>query len=260
MQKDIHYNMTAAVAKYANFPIDKAIQLAWANQFTDDCTEESKYSIRTQCDALSGKWWSREVQQYVIVPFHFLPGDNKENKWIVTADSTLSQNLINDAIQKQNIIAFGLALHAMQDTFSHQSFTGWQDNLNAKHAWDLSELLIPRVGHAEYRLDPDDLNEVWTRNGVQINNKERARSMAILTYCWMRKYLKANTCPEDLETFLDNIRPLWNINSYDKRKQWLMNWAGISLDYSDVEPTCEELDIFATAARNQLAKVMEFVA
>lgn len=260
MQKDVHYNLTSYIAKYVGFTDEQALEIAWANQFTDNCTDESKYSIRTQCDALSGKWWSREVQQFVIVPFHFLPGDDKNNKWIVTENSTLSRNLLQSALEQKDIIAFGMALHSMQDTYSHQSFTGWQDSTNAKHAWDLTELLIPRVGHAEYRIDPDILNQVWMRNGVCIDNKERVRDAAVRTFAWMMEFLEKVILPQDLDKFLESLQLFWNIANYDTRKQWLMDKAGLTKDYGTYTPTNEQLAKFASAARRQVGKVMEWVA
>jgi hypothetical protein len=76
----------------------------------------------------------------------------------------------------------------------------------------------------------------------------------------MKEFLGISLISSDLDKFLENIQPLWNINNYDKRKQWLMGKAGLTKDYSFYKPTQEQIDKFASAARRQISKVMEWIA
>lgn len=257
MQKDFHHDLTGLAAIYAGFTPEKAAEFAWANQFTDECTKGNKYGrIRTQCDIFD-QWNMEEVQQFVIIPFHFLPGDDPNNKWLVTPGCSLAERLLQDAFDRSDSIAFGIALHAMQDTFSHQSFTGWQDEINKNPSLSLLSIMIPRIGHAEFLRFPDDIGAVWDRNGVQVNNKQRALNAAIVTYAWLFYYL-GRDC-QSVDDFTDKLEPFWKIKNYDDRKKWAQKKSGLG-SYSDYKPTQEQLIAFARAARRQVSQVMEFVA
>ena len=74
-QKDIHYYATAALAVKAGFSENDSMLIAWSDQFTDELTKPELHGLRTQCGKIDD-WNDRTVQADVLVPFHFLPGDN----------------------------------------------------------------------------------------------------------------------------------------------------------------------------------------
>lgn len=104
-------------------------------------------------------------QKYVIVPFHFLPGDkekipeirSRKNPYSTTPNSTNAVKILKDAFDSGDIYRIGVALHTFVDTWSHQNFTGYEDDWN-KVQKDLRSLL-PDVGHAEVTTQPDIISE-----------------------------------------------------------------------------------------------------
>ena len=144
---------------------------------------------------LGGNWGDRQIQLSVLVPFHFRPGDG-ENKWVVTADSSQAKKLVKAAMDDP--FWFGIALHAFQDTFSHQSFSGWEEESNSCFNWHYlrpQTAVIPNVGHADLMGTPDVVHYIWTdpRTGKQIKNWERAMSCAQRTYLYLCQF---NNKPE----------------------------------------------------------------
>jgi hypothetical protein len=173
MQKDVHFYLTYLLAVRAGLSQKSAKLIAWADQHTDDLTEAELHGIQTQ-SAVLGNWHQRQVQLSVLVPFHFIPGDAPDHPWVTTSDSGHARTLVMDA--SEDLLQLGIALHAHQDTFSHQGFSGWQEDINACFPWYFIESALPNVGHAEMRVVPDVVNYVWTdpRTGERIDNKKRA--------------------------------------------------------------------------------------
>ena len=145
MQKDVHFYVTYVLAKRAGLPAQDAEQLAWADQFTDDLTESDLHEIQTQ-SAIAGNWADRQVQLSVLVPFHFVPGSNAEHPWMTTANNDRARQLVQSA--KGSLLQLGIALHAFQDTFSHEGFSGWQEDLNSCFPWYFVQSALPNVGGA----------------------------------------------------------------------------------------------------------------
>ncbi len=265
MQKDFHYYMTLALAVKSGIEFETAKQIAWSDQFTDDCRECELYGIRTQCGIID-QWYSREVQQFVLVPFHFLPGDDKENPWIVTPDSEISRKLCRKAIDNKDPISLGIALHSLQDTFSHQSFTGWQDKVNAKYLFNTLPYPTPDIGHADFGYDPDIISAEWTnQSGNIIRNWQCARLAAIETYEWLYQFGEDKPIT-DIEYFLNwfdkKFAAFWRINDYEARKTWLLNWSELPEDnrYKAYEPPTGCRDNFIKAARKQISIVMDYIS
>ena len=126
MQKDIHYYMTFALALKAGIEFETARDIAWSNQYTDELKEADLHGIKTQCGRVDD-WHVRTVQSDVLVPFHFLPGDFQNSPWVVTPGCKIAKKLCSQAIcDDKDPIALGIALHSLQDTYSHQGWTGWQ--------------------------------------------------------------------------------------------------------------------------------------
>ncbi len=177
MQKDVHFYLTYVLAKKLGLAAEDAEKIAWADQYTDDLTESELHEIQTQ-SAIAGNWADRQVQLSVLVPFHFIPGSDADYPWMTTSNNPRARELVRAA--RDNLLQLGIALHGLQDTFSHQGFSGWQEDLNSCFPWYYVESVLPNVGHAELRVIPDVVNYVWTdpRNGKRIDNKLRTMSAA----------------------------------------------------------------------------------
>lgn len=262
MQKDFHYYMTFALAMKAGTDHDTAKAIAWSNQYTDELTEADLYGTQTQCGLL-GNWKDRIVQEKVLIPFHFPPGDNKENRWIVTPNSRIAKEVCSEAVASVDLFRLGIALHSLQDTFSHQFFTGWEEPFNGAKWYHLIPALMPDIGHTCVGRDPDIISAVWTdpRTGETIRNYKRARAAAIETYKWLLKYTGQYEA-KNYHWLEESLIPFWKINSYDNRKEWLLEWAALPAydRYKSFEPPADYKQEFIKAARQQQSLVAKLIA
>jgi len=248
MQKDIHFYLTYALARKCGIPAETAERIAWADQHTDEMTKADLHGIQTQ-SAVLGNWGDRQVQLSVLVPFHFLPGDDG---WAVEPNSARAQALVKQA---KNPIELGIALHTLQDTFSHQGFSGWQEKLNSCFPWWYIQSLTPNIGHAEMGVVPDVVNYVWTdpRTGEIIDNKIRAESCASATF---RHLFEFAGRPKGVHwpAIADEIEPTFHL-SYDDRKRELRRIGGNhTISYKNLK---FDKGDFIQAARKHLAAVMD---
>lgn len=267
MQKDFHYNMTLALAIKAGFDKYDAMDIAWSNQFTDECKDFDKYGIRTMVDITwkASDCFIPEVQRSVFVPFHFLPGGNNLFPFIVTQASGLAYHLISEAEKVHDIIRFGIALHSFQDTYSHQGFSGMQDDNNAKHPWDKTGLssLAPRIGHAEFGHDPDIMNRIWTGPSGGVMNYTRFQAAALETFKILLRFkgevLELDKSIKRVNEIEKELADFWSITHYDSRKKWLQAKSGLGR-YSEYKPTQEQIKRFVAAARKQQAIVLDYLS
>ena len=260
MQKDFHFYLTYVLSRKVGISVKDAEKIAWANQYTDDLTEADLHGIQTQ-SAILGNWADRQIQLSVLVPFHFIPGADPKHPWMTTRNNFRAKHLVETALS--DIFHLGIALHGLQDTFSHEKFSGWQEDFNACYPWYYIEShIIPNVGHAEMRATPDIVNCVWTdpRDGSRIDNKERARKAARATYDFLVKFYKPKipvTTWKDLEKELKRI---FRLKSYDQRKHELRELSGNTrIRYKNVNKRLAQAhkSDFVRAASKHLADVVE---
>jgi len=260
MQKDIHFYLTYALAMKIGMPAAKAEKVAWADQYTDDLTAADLHGIQTQSDVI-GNWDERHVQLSVLVPFHFVPGSDATHPWMTTRDSERARKLVDIASQK-GLIRLGIALHAYQDTFSHEKFSGWREDLNSCYPWYYVKSGLPNVGHAEMRVIPDVVNYVWTdpRDGEKIDNKKRTMNCARGTY----DHLKALFDPNGAGAAWGKIKPelqrIFKLDSYDERIDELCRFSGnAEIDYKNVTRkfSKKHRPAFVKAASGHLADSIE---
>jgi len=212
MQKDLHWCATNALAQKAG--IKEAELIAWSDCFTDKLRETRLHGIRTQASALSN-WADKQIQRTVLVPFHFIPGNSLETPHMVTANSRLANIIVEDA---NSPIELGIALHSLQDTYSHQGFTGWQEKFNRCYSWVDPRSLPPAIGHAEMIKVPDIISQVWTdpRTGQTIDNKSRAFACLKKTYEVLCNYAEKECNWDDIAI---QFKAWVAIRDYDERKK-----------------------------------------
>lgn len=255
MQKDIHYYAVYKIAEQVGFSPEMAYKLAFSSQFVDDCNnfivekERVKHLIGlklletefrpiiTQTE-ISIDALDTNMQRYVILPFHFLPGDDDG---IVKANSINALGLINLAIMSENIYSLGIALHTYMDTWSHQGFTGFEDNINQVINWKTAyRYIVPNVGHADIGDDCDAVERTWfdyrkPKGNRKVVNKERFYDAltclyGILQSSLEKKLIREYISPEDvkwdeyknewkdwldIEDYEDRISNI-NVDNYDK--------------------------------------------
>ncbi len=245
MQKDIHFYLTYALAVKAGLSIETVRKIAWACQYVDDMTKAELHGAQTQCSP-TGNWSDRQVQYSVLVPFHFLPGSKG---WIVEANSKRARAIVEAA--GDDPLRFGIALHALQDTFSHQGFTGWVEDANACYWFNkYIPIPFPNIGHADMGYAPDITNAVWydPRTEETIDNKVRAMAAAEAVYEFLSPYR------ENWPEIAKELKVIFNTPNYEKRKQMLRDMAeDDEVRYSKLIPT----EGFVKAARQHLAAVMK---
>ena len=261
MQKDIHFYVTYALAVKAGLTRPRATKIAWADYRTDEVTQAACYGIQTQLriDPLFGNWKDRQVQLSVLIPFHFIPGEDPKHRWKTTANSKNASLLV--AAAKKHLLQTGIALHVLQDTFSHQGFSGWQEPLNSCYPWYYPVSALPNIGHAEMRAAPDIACHVWTdpRTNQVVDNSIRAMAAAEATYAHLTSLVAPNVTPTPWDKIEPGLREIFHCADYDKRKDQLRKLAASpTIRYSTVDKkaTKKQKCAFAQAARAHLAAAM----
>ncbi|UCG58056.1 MAG: hypothetical protein JSU70_00845 [Phycisphaerales bacterium] len=237
MQKDFHFYVTYALARKAGCSAPDATTIAWANEYTDRQTKEDIYEVQTQCPKID-RWDDPQIQFTVLVPFHFIPGDDEKWPWKTTRNSPRAQMLTRAAEESQDLYRLGIMLHALQDTFSHEGFSGWREDKNSCYPWYYLKSLIPNVGHAEMLALPDMVDRVWRdpRTNKTVNNRIRALAAAKATFKSLVRARGNNantTMPPSLER---QLRRIFNLQNYDARKRELRKLSGNpKIDYAKTD-------------------------
>lgn len=231
MQKDVHFCLTYILARRAGIKPPEAQQIAWADQYTDDLTEADLYGIQTQCEKI-GNWGDRQIQLSVLIPFHFIPGGSHSSDWPweVTENSARVQTLVKAALSRDDDLrpfSVGIALHALQDTFSHQGFSGWEEDKNSCYPWYYLKSALPNVGHTEMLVVPDIVDRTWVdpRSGTKIDNRKRAFGAAHATFLVLAEYagVERPTTEWRKNTELkQQLRRIFRGTDYDERKSALL--------------------------------------
>lgn len=259
MQKDIHFYLTYALGRKLGMSAEEIEPIAWADQFTDELTQPELHGLQTQTSTL-GNWAERQIQATVIMPFHFIPGDDPNHPWMTTPDCSKVRSLLKAA--QREPLGLGIALHAYQDTFSHQGFSGWEEPLNACFPWYSPEAALPNVGHAELRAVPDVTNYIWTdpRSGAKVDNRVRAMQAARGTWdCLCSVYAPQMGSPQ-WATLKPALKEIFRKESYDERVDALCRLSGDpQVDYKEV---CRKMvrvyeGVFAKAAARHLSRVLD---
>ena len=259
MQKDVHFYVTYALARKVGLADGDAETIAWADQYTDDLTEADLHGIQTQSE-IFGNWADRQIQMSVLVPFHYIPGSDPVHPWMTTRNSDRARKLVNNAATN-DLYQLGIALHGLQDTFSHEKFSGWREDLNSCFHWSHLKSGLPNVGHAEMQVIPDVVSYVWTdpRDGQRIDNKQRTLSAAKVTYDFLVKFFNPGIDASEWLKVKKNLIHIFKMDSYDKRVDALCVYSGNDrIDYKDVRGKYERdyKTAFVKAAASHLAEAV----
>ncbi|HUW62568.1 MAG TPA: DUF6765 family protein [Candidatus Bathyarchaeia archaeon] len=257
MQKDVHFYLTYALARKAGLNVDTAKRIAWADQYTDEMTKPDVHGIQTQSDVL-GDWDHRQIQLSVLAPFHFIPGDDATRPWMTTRNSPRARSLVKAAAC--NLFQLGIALHALQDTFSHEKFSGWREKGNRCFPWYYLQTHIPNVGHAEMAATPDIAHRVWQdpRDNRIIDNKLRVLAAANATYHGLLENL--GLTPLAPWTPIKNQIKEFVKQGYDQRITNICKFSGdTKLHYKTTNQKLEAASVpeFAQAASRHLSAAMD---
>ena len=265
MEKDFHYYVIYALAETAGYSPEDSRIIAYASQYVDD-NNESQYpekdglprfpsSIRLNggyfrpimTQSMSVKSLVYEIQKFVYIPFHFMPGDNGKqvkggtNRYSVTPNSKNARKLLKSAIASGDLYRIGIALHTFADTWSHQNFTGYEEDWNSVFTWTSPyRAIVPNIGHADVGHYPDEISTEWADHRFgkperYITNRDRAldatkviyqalRSAAGGSDYWsaVRRDFKKIIDAEDYDDRIDKVREYVNKpDLYYKKDQWV---------------------------------------
>jgi hypothetical protein len=227
MQKDFHFYVTYALARKAGYSAGDAATIAWADEYTDALTDEGVYQVQTQCGKLD-RWNDPQIQLTVIVPFHFIPGDDEQWPWKTTQDSPRSRMLLTAAERSGDLRRLGVALHALQDTFSHQGFSGWMEKRNSCYPWYYLLSVLPNVGHTEMLAVPDMVDRVWydPRTNKRIDNRRRAMAAAEATFKSLLRAREREAGAVKWRGLKPKLSTIFAMEDYDLRKDKLRRLSG----------------------------------
>lgn len=262
MQKDVHFYVTYALARSAGIKAQQAKEIAWANQYTDDLTEADLYGIETQCNV--GNWGIRQIQLSVLIPFHFVPGGEPDWPWAVTENNERARSLVEASMTREPDLkrcALGIALHALQDTFSHQRFSGWRESRNSCGFW----YLLPNVGHADVGHRPDVVDLTWKdpRTEKRINNRWRGLRAAHETFKALVTYGDLARPDSEWAGLKKKLTEIFKDKDYDRRKRRLAELAGApEIRYSELTKSAQKKHgtAFVRAAAQHLSDGMRLSA
>ena len=306
MEKDFHFYVTYALASKAGFSEDESYIIAYSSQYVDD-NNESQYprkdgppqfpfGINTRSgmyhpimtQSMSVKSLVYEVQKFVYVPFHFLPGDNTKpiqgetNKYSTTPDSLNARQLIRAALKSVNLYRIGIAIHTFSDTWSHQNFTGYEEDWNSVFHWrNPFRSLAPNVGHADVGHLPDEISATWNDFRFEKPFRRRDNRKPAIQACkrifqelrtarkvriyWkdIEKDFKRIINAEDYEDRVDKVRDYLNNPGLDYRKHRWVDKAIQDREGVDIQASEDFEDThwykFQLAAKAHLVMVMDMI-
>lgn len=208
MQNADHYQAILALCVRAGYTPEEAKLIAWANYQTD-CYRKTQLKWNSFCNP--GPW------------YHFVDRDKVRLYLCSLLDFTKDHGHRTKGVNTPYwCIQLGIALHAYQDSYSHEGFVGYRSKINEmglKTSW--WRRLIPQYGHSQMMRIPDRCECVWTdtRTGKVKENCDIFRTCLREVYALIKK---ANS-PEQ------NDQVFWvaTIPSYDKRKAEWAKLAGM---------------------------------
>ena len=101
--------------------------------------------------------------------------DGKLHHLNTTPDNKNANQILDSALETNNLYKIGLAVHAFADTYAHQNFVGYFEGYN--HLGGVLQKSPAKVGHASATHKPDIPNLIWKDERLcsfncKRNNKE----------------------------------------------------------------------------------------
>jgi hypothetical protein len=176
--------------------------------------------------SMSVKSFVYEIQKFVYVPFHFIPGDNNQpidghyNKYSTTPDSQNARRLLRAALATGSLYRIGIALHTYADTWSHQNFTGYEEDWNSVFSWrNPFRALAPNIGHADVGHLPDEISSTW--NDYRFDKPYRKRENRRIAFEACKRIFQELRRAKNGETYWtavkSDFRKIINAEDYDER-------------------------------------------
>lgn len=154
MQIDFHFGVTYIVARMAGFSPKESHTIAYSAQYVDDAVHEGMLTFQNRASykfiasahkMLDYRNFRELANKYVWIPFHFLPGnqiedrykdrvDNFLQKLVCRPNSLVAKDLLKLCVENRNqkfsLHLLGVVMHSYADTWAHQGFCGITSHLN----------------------------------------------------------------------------------------------------------------------------------
>jgi hypothetical protein len=212
MQRDSHYYAVLAFARGSGFKKESALTLAYASQFVDDA-KINHIIVKGKHNEISGDiveedpdnthflnmatchgYFKLKTMNFSSMTnntcaFHFVPGcegHDVARKFRCMPDGKVIRDILDESLLDDDVVKFGMVLHAYADSFSHQGFAGIPSKVNdivmlksLEPKYHLGRPIdklrlfirgqlakidqaIPPYGHAQALTYPDMAHLVWT--------------------------------------------------------------------------------------------------
>ena len=232
MNIEFHYFITFILCRKAGFDPDESYKIAYSSQYTDDNDSHKFVNFRGGGGFISKISQTMDISKpddkhKSIYPyFHFIPGGEnaketcdfkKELKDICRKNSNFkcgeysclltvpnsanARDILNEALnaEDENLLLFrlGIAIHAYADSWSHQNFVGYENELNSKKI----NLIDLKLCHANFKHDPDEINNKWKDERLNMDHKiyNNERFLQAAKEIFLRLYMFKNPDVSELQ-------------------------------------------------------------
>jgi hypothetical protein len=201
MQKDFHFYGIYVLCRCKGMSPEHSKIIAYASQHTDDAKYDHTLEfengghfkqVLSAHQFIHPEVFALDTQYRIYIPFHFIPGNTGsrfQEKMVCRENSDIAQEMVREVSslkEKPYILhRLGIALHAYADTWAHRDFSGLQTELNdikdvdvrndekkgiakvfASFFRNVTEAVIPYIGHAEAATLPDEPYREWSYYNV----------------------------------------------------------------------------------------------
>lgn len=287
MDKSSHYYALLALCRLCGMKKGASVKVAYASQYVDDALinklifldPEKKHTLIKTDDtntffgmATCHAYYKIKTFNYYsmvnnTIPFHFIPGldgDSFIRKLRCKKKSPVIVKILENSLDDDNLIKFGMLLHPYADSYAHQGFSGLLSMVNdiencqnkSKFYKDLFLLqgirklpqfdknldrVCPAYGHAQAFTYPDTPYLKWY---YEYDESEAFRGK--FTKSEQDNVERYKTAFEDMEKYINNF-----LTKHDKYKD--VN-AG-----QDDKKDFYKLLSFECSNRNKIKKWMKFI-
>ncbi|MFW5889747.1 MAG: DUF6765 family protein, partial [Bacillota bacterium] len=219
MDHEFHYYMTYLIAAKSGFNKKDAKTLAYSSQYIDN--NDHIFNISPGTDNHYENYISQtknitkpRKKLFRIYPiFHFVPGkvlseksrrkDGKLHYLNTTPDNENANQILDSALESNNLYKIGLAVHAFADTYAHQNFVGYFEGYN--YLGGVLQRSPAKVGHASATHKPDIPNLIWKDERLcsfncERNNKDIFLKAAGRIFEKLTRYNKPQISDQKLES------------------------------------------------------------
>lgn len=256
MKIDAHYYAVLGFARACRFKKESAREIAYASQFVDDAKinhividgdpgdvnydliedRPSFFNMATCHSYTRVKTFNYSAMMNNTSAFHFVPGcegPNFPKRLRCREESPVVMGILTEVLNQDNLVRFGMVLHAYADTFSHQGFSGLLSKANdirdcrtlSKLPWNWSDIISKVVK----RFTKDKFDKFLDK-GMPAYGHGQALEYPDLPYLsWTYKY-------DFSDEFSEQLKDSGEIDNRDRFVRAFKKIKGHLVDFLDRHP------------------------